>query len=50
VLPANVSNGGFRWILEPQVNATLYLNAMLDQERPASCPGTLCGLSMCVVL
>jgi hypothetical protein len=38
-------NNGFRRILEPQVKATSNLNAMLDQERPASSPGTRVGCS-----
>jgi hypothetical protein len=37
----SVYKNGFRQILEAQVKATLYLNAMLDQEWPVSSAGTL---------
>jgi hypothetical protein len=33
-------------ILQPQAKATAYLNAKLDQERPACSPGTPSGLSI----
>jgi hypothetical protein len=32
---AHIYNKEYRRIMEPQVNATLYLYAVLDQERPA---------------